>query len=46
VAGFVKKSPVVALGIAAALGFVAVRLVKAGLPDSPQGGSDDAGAKA
>lgn len=32
VAGFVKKSPAVALGIAAALGFVAVRLIKSGLP--------------
>ena len=33
VADFVRKSPAVAVGIAAALGFVAVRLVKAGLPE-------------
>ena len=33
VAGFVKKSPAVAIGIAAALGFVAVRLIKSGLPE-------------
>lgn len=33
VVGFVRKSPAVAVGIAAALGFVAVRLVKAGLPE-------------
>ena len=33
VAGFVRRSPAVAVGIAAALGFVAVRLVKAGLPE-------------
>ena len=29
----VRKSPVIAIGIAAALGFTLVRLVKAGLPD-------------
>ena len=34
VAGFVKKSPAVAIGIAAALGFVAIRLIKAGMPDT------------
>lgn len=33
VAGFVRRSPAVAIGVAAALGFVAVRLIKAGLPE-------------
>jgi ElaB/YqjD/DUF883 family membrane-anchored ribosome-binding protein len=32
--GFVRKSPALAIGIAAAVGFVAVRLIKAGLPDA------------
>lgn len=36
---FVRKSPGVALGIAAALGFVAVRLIKAGTPSGDDGGS-------
>jgi hypothetical protein len=30
---FVRKSPAVAIGIAAAVGFTLVRLIKAGLPD-------------
>lgn len=33
VGNFVRKSPGVAIGVAAALGFVLVRLVKAGIPD-------------
>ena len=33
--GFVKKSPAVAIGTAAAVGFVLARLVKAGLGDAP-----------
>lgn len=33
--GFVKKSPAVAIGTAAAVGFVLARLVKAGLADKP-----------
>ena len=33
VTGFVRRSPAVAIGVAAALGFVAVRLIKAGLPE-------------
>ena len=44
VAGYVKKSPAVAIGIAAALGFVAVRLIKAGLPEGEKStAADDAG---
>lgn len=34
VTGYVRKSPAVAIGVAAALGFVAVRLIKAGLPEA------------
>jgi ElaB/YqjD/DUF883 family membrane-anchored ribosome-binding protein len=34
--GFVRKSPAIAIGVAAALGFVAVRLVKAGLADTQE----------
>lgn len=41
VAGYVKKSPAVAVGIAAALGFVAIRLIKAGLPEARESASDD-----
>lgn len=33
--GFVKKSPAVAIGTAAAVGFVLARLVKAGMGDAP-----------
>lgn len=33
----IRKSPTAAVGIAAALGFALVRLVKAGLSDEPQG---------
>ena len=36
---FVKKSPAVAIGTAAAIGFVLARLVKAGLDDTPRGGT-------
>ncbi|MBA3880567.1 MAG: hypothetical protein C0500_12725 [Sphingobium sp.] len=36
VQGFVRKSPAVAIGIAAALGFVVARLVKAGLDSSDE----------
>jgi hypothetical protein len=46
VTGYVRRSPAVAIGIAAALGFVAVRLVKAGLPeagDSDEGNGSGAG---
>ena len=43
VAGFVRRSPAVAVGIAAALGFVAVRLVKAGLPEQSERAEADTG---
>jgi hypothetical protein len=39
--GFVRKSPALALGVAAALGFVAVRLVRAGLPQSADSSDDE-----
>lgn len=35
----VRKSPGVAIGIAAVVGFTLVRLIKAGLPDDEEGGS-------
>jgi hypothetical protein len=35
----VRKSPGVAIGIAAVVGFTLVRLVKAGMPDDDEGGS-------
>lgn len=40
VQGFVRKSPAVAIGVAAAVGFVVARLVKAGL-DGADGKADD-----
>ena len=43
--GFVRKSPAVAIGIAAALGFVVARLVKAGLDAADGIGDGDAPAK-
>jgi ElaB/YqjD/DUF883 family membrane-anchored ribosome-binding protein len=39
VRGFVRRSPAVAIGIAAAVGFTLVRLVKAGLPEDEQEGN-------
>jgi hypothetical protein len=39
----VRKSPGVAIGIAAVLGFTLVRLVKAGLPDEGEGGNSGGG---
>ena len=44
VAGFVKKSPAVAIGIAAALGFVAIRLIKAGMPETESKAAADSDA--
>jgi ElaB/YqjD/DUF883 family membrane-anchored ribosome-binding protein len=41
VTGYVRRSPAVAIGIAAALGFVAIRLVKAGLPQAEESDDDD-----
>ncbi|WCT73578.1 hypothetical protein PQ455_18535 [Sphingomonas naphthae] len=32
----VKKSPAIAIGAAAALGFVVARIIKAGMPDAPE----------
>lgn len=46
VASYVKKSPAVAIGIAAALGFVAVRLIKSGLPEADQRAEPASGGKA
>jgi ElaB/YqjD/DUF883 family membrane-anchored ribosome-binding protein len=39
----VRKSPVVAIGTAAAIGFALVRLIKAGLPDEDEGGQEQSG---
>ncbi|HEX8223284.1 MAG TPA: hypothetical protein VF605_05665 [Allosphingosinicella sp.] len=39
----VRKSPGVAIGIAAVVGFTLVRLVKAGMPDEAQGGNSGGG---
>ena len=39
--GFVRRSPALAVGVAAALGFVAVRLVKAGLPEEKESGDSE-----
>ncbi|HEX8375670.1 MAG TPA: hypothetical protein VF606_10875, partial [Geminicoccaceae bacterium] len=36
----VRKSPGVAIGIAAVVGFTLVRLVKAGMPEEGDGGGD------
>jgi len=41
---FVRQSPALAIGIAAAVGFAMVRVVKAGLPDQ-EASEDDAAAK-
>jgi ElaB/YqjD/DUF883 family membrane-anchored ribosome-binding protein len=50
VRGFVRQSPVVAIGAAAAIGFTLVRLIKAGLPtedeEGQEGGSSTGGGKA
>jgi ElaB/YqjD/DUF883 family membrane-anchored ribosome-binding protein len=41
----VRKSPGVAIGIAAVVGFTLVRLVKAGMPDDDEGGSSGGGGR-
>jgi ElaB/YqjD/DUF883 family membrane-anchored ribosome-binding protein len=43
VRGFIRQSPVVAIGAAAAIGFTLVRLIKAGLPAEDQGRQESGG---